>query len=347
MKRTIRTRLSLSLFFSMIVFFIFMITGLIIALMSFLAIESGLVQRFGHYNLFVFALILVLGSVIVGTIVSLIFGRFPLRPVHKIIAAFNRLAAGDFSVRLDTTRPPEFVKLAESFNTMAQELGAIEMLRSDFVNNFSHEFKTPIVSIKGFAEMLKRNDLSNEERNEYLSIIISESDRLSSLATNVLMLAKVENQTILSETHTYNLSEQIRRCILLLESKWENKGITFSLDIGEIRFTGNEELLSQVWINLIDNAIKFTPDDGSINLNLRALSGCLEFSIRDSGLGIGEEAARHIFDKSYRADTSNGGTGNGLGLAIAKKIVELHGGTIACSSHQDSGMEFVITLPVM
>lgn len=346
MKRGIRTKLSFSLFFSMIVFIIFMITGMIIALMSFLAIESGIIQRFGHYNLFVFALILLLGSIIVGTVVSLIFARVPLRPVNRIITAFNRLAAGDFSVRLETARPPEFVKLADSFNTMAQELGAIEMLRSDFVNNFSHEFKTPIVSLKGFAEMLRQGGLSDEERNEYLDIIISESDRLSSLATNVLTLSKVENQTMLSETHKYNLSEQIRRCILMLETKWEKKGVTFTLDIGEIYFTGNEDLLSQVWINLIDNAVKFTPDGGNINLYLSAANGRLEFSIQDNGQSIGEEAARHIFDKSYRAGTPRDGSGNGLGLAIAKKIVELHRGTIACDNTPDCGTKFIISLPL-
>ena len=346
MKDSLKRRLSLLLVFSLFVFIIFLITGLIIGLISFLVINSGLVQDFGYSSRFAIVIVLIVASIIVGTIVSLVFGNIPLKPLREIILAINKLAAGDFSARLRLSRVPEFGELSASFNRMAQELGGLEILRTDFVNNFSHEFKTPIVSIKGFAEMLKYDDLTNEERNEYLSIIISESNRLASLATNVLNLSKVENQKILSETHKYNLSEQIRRCIVMLETRWEEKNITFSLDIDEVFFTGNGELLSQIWINLLDNAIKFTMNDGEISISLKTVSHQLRFSIRDNGCGIGEDAAKHIFDKFYQADTSHASMGNGLGLTLSKKIVELHGGTISCHSEKNHGTEFVILLPL-
>ena len=345
MRRSLKQRLGLTVLFSLAVLFVFLVTALIIVLISFISVRLGIVS-FETRGRFVVILIFVLASVIVGTIVSLVFGHVPLKPVRAIIAATNQLAAGDFSARLQISHPVEFCEVAESFNKMAEELGGLEMLRTDFVNNFSHEFKTPIVSIKGFAEMLKYGDLTEEEEDEYLSIIISESERLASLATNVLNLSKIENQKILSETHRYNLAEQVRRCILMLETKWEKKDITFSLDIDEIMFTANEELLSQVWINLLDNAIKFTPNGGEISICLKARAEQLYFSIRDNGCGLAEEAARHIFDKFYQADPARSGLGNGLGLTLVKKIIELHGGTIVCSSEQEGGTEFVIQLPV-
>ena len=346
MRKNIRQRLSLSLFFSLAVFIIFVITAMIIAFISFFVINSGLVQRSGPSGLFTLVLTLMVASVIVGTVVSFILGRVPLKPIRKVVSATNRLAAGDFSARLDISRPPELRELAESFNRMAQELGGLEMLRADFVNSFSHEFKTPIVSIKGFAEMLQYDDLTSAEKAEYLGIIISESDRLASLATNVLNLSKVENQAILSDVRAFNLTEQIRRCILLLETKWEEKGISLSVDIDEVTYAGNEELLNQVWLNLLDNAIKFTQRGDGIAVSLKPCSDELRFAIRDDGCGIGEEALAHIFDKFYQADASRANAGNGLGLTLAKKIVELHRGSIACRSVLDHGSEFVVSLPL-
>lgn len=194
--------------------------------------------------------------------------------------------------------------------------------------------------------MLKYDDLTDEEKSEYLNIIINESGRLASLATNVLNLSKVENQAILSETHPYNLSEQLRRCIVMFEPKWEEKKISFSLDIDEIKFEGNEDLLSQVWLNLLDNAIKFTPNGGSISISLKNTNRQLRFSIRDSGCGVDKQTANRIFDKFYQADSSRASAGNGLGLTLVKKIVELHHGTIACSSEENDGAEFVVILPM-
>ncbi len=345
-QRGTKTKVGLSVFFSLFVFTNFAITALIVAGISFAAIRTGLIGNTRILSHFVLIVIVLISSVIVGTIVSLIIGKIPLRPIRKVIASTNQLANGDFSARLDISHPPEFHELADSFNRMAEELGGIELLRKDFVNNFSHEFKTPIVSIKGFAEMLKYNDLTPEERDEYLDIVINESGRLAALATNVLNLSKVENQSILSEKHLFNLGEQVRRSILLLEPKWEQKKLSFSADILDVRCVGNEELLSQVWLNLIDNAVKFTTEGGKISVTLRPEKDRVKFVIRDSAAGISPDSMARIFDKFYQADESHATEGNGLGLTLAEKIIKLHGGDIECKSKRGEGTEFTVTLPL-
>lgn len=346
MKKKFRDRIGMSLHFSLAVFFNFVFTSLIIAAISFIVLKAQPTGNFESHNIFIMIVIVLAASIIVGTFLSPIMGRRALKPFRKVIAATDRLAGGDFSVRLDITHPPEFSKLAGSFNRMAEELGSIELLRTDFVNNFSHEFKTPIVSIKGFAEVLKYDDLTSEERNEYLDIVISESSRLATLATNVLNLSKVENQTILTDKLAFDLGEQIRRCILMLESKWNNKNISLSVHLQDIICLGNEELLSQVWLNLLDNALKFTPEGGNITVSLGTENGKVIFVLRDNGTGISADAAAHIFEKFYQADTSHTTSGNGLGLTLAKKIVELHSGSIVCRSWLGEGTEFTVTLPI-
>lgn len=291
--------------------------------------------------LFLFAVV----SLVMGAVFSLLFGHLMLIRIRKIMAATKQIADGDYSVRLRMRGPEAFRQLSDSFNHMAEELGSVELLRSDFVNNFSHEFKTPIVSIRGFSNMLKREDLTPEERNEYLDIIIGELERLTELATNVLNLSKIEGQSILTDKKTFNVTEQIRLIIALLDSKWASKQIAFVFDCGEMFVTGNEELLKQVWINLLDNAIKFSPDGGTVEIQIHASAETLAASVSDQGPGISDEAAVHIFDKFYQGDTSHAAKGNGLGLTIVKRIVELHQGTVSMSHGQNGGTVFLVTLP--
>lgn len=342
MNRGITKRIGLSLLFSLAVLLIFVITALISAAISFLVIQLGLVEPSGTLPV----IITLISIIAVGTFFSLMMGRFPLKAIQKVIAATNQLANGNFSTRLNIVRPTEFKKLSDSFNRMAAELGRIELLRTDFVNNFSHEFKTPIVSIKGFAEILKRDNLTVEERVKYLDIIIKESDRLASLATNVLNLSKVENQSILSEKQTFDLGEQVRRCIVLLQSKWERKQISLSIDVQDIFYVGNEELLEQVWLNLFDNAVKFTPEGGVITITLKQTNQTAQFILQDSGCGISGDDIEHVFNRFYQADALQAVKGHGLGLAVAQKIVKLHGGDILCHSEANKGTEFIVTLPL-
>ena len=341
-------RLLLPVLFSVIVFIIFLITSAIVMLVSAILLQTGtinLVKISRQEPIVPFAMLLMV-SIIIGTVVSFVISRSPLRPIRRVIDAINRLAAGDFSVRLSTTTAPTFRELVESFNRMAEELGGTELLRTDFINNFSHEFKTPIVSIKGFAEELKHDDLSKEQRDEYLDIIIAESSRLASLATNVLNLSKIEQQVILTDQKEFNLTEQVRRCILLFENKWEKKHLSLNVEMEELSFTGSEELLNQIWLNLIDNAVKFTPQGGVIGIRLYKSGGEIRFAITDDGCGIPAEAVGRVFDKFYQADPARAGSGNGIGLTVAKRIAELHGGTIVCRSEEGVGTEFTVTLPL-
>ncbi len=287
-------------------------------------------------------------SVPVGILVTVIATKFPLKPIRNLIDSMDRLASGDFKTRVNVgpimKRYPSFVVVSESFNKMAEQLKNTEMLRSDFINNFSHEFKTPIVSIAGFAKLLRRGNLPPEEQQEYLKIIEEESMRLSYMATNVLNLTKVENQTILSDISEYNLSEQIRSCILLLENKWGKKDLELQLEFGEHTIRANEEQLKQVWINLLDNAIKFAPEGHTVQVSITEQGNKLTVSVRNTGSEIAPEHQKKIFHKFYQADESHSTQGNGVGLAIVKRITELHGGQVRVSSAKDV-TTFTVELP--
>lgn len=331
-------KFQLAFLFAAIVFVILFAALLIVFAGMFLLNRLGFSVR---SPLFTFALV----SLCVGTVLAFFVSRRPLAPIRSVGEAADKIADGDYSVRIQLKGPDELVQLSNSFNHMAEELGSVEMLRTDFVNNFSHEFKTPIVSIRGFAKMLKRDDLTAEDRSEYLDIIISESERLTELATNVLNLTKLEHQTILTNLKNFNVSEQIRLVIAMLESKWREKQISFDFDCGEIYIRGNEELLLQVWINLLDNAIKFSPDKAVVGIQITRSTGGTKFIISNPGEQMTAEAAKHIFDKFYQADKAHSTQGNGLGLAIVKRIVELHNGSVSVGTSAKGIICFEIKLP--
>jgi signal transduction histidine kinase len=287
-------------------------------------------------------------SLTVSLFTTVLSDRFFLRHIREMTEAMNELAHGNFDaqVRLGRgLRPPEIVDFCDSFNETAQELRSVKMLRSDFINNFSHEFKTPIVSLRGFAELLKDEELSAEEREEYLNIIITESTRLSTLATNVLNLSKIENQAILTDLVTFNLSEQIRHTVLMMEAAWTGKGLALDVNLDEVSFYGNEELLSHIWVNLLENAIKFSEPGGRLLIELIELREGVVFKIRDDGCGMDAETQAHIFDKFYQAEEAKAIGGNGLGMAIVKKVVSLSRGEIAIDSHPGRGTLVTVTLP--
>ncbi|GAA4827498.1 HAMP domain-containing sensor histidine kinase [Paenibacillus vulneris] len=285
-------------------------------------------------------------SVTVSLLASFFFSRIPLAPIRQVIFAAEELAKGNFNVRIHLRGPKELRNLNRSFNHMAEELGSLEMLRTDFVNNFSHEFKTPIVSLRGFAKLLKRQNLSTEEREEYLDIIISESERLAELATNVLNLSKIENHTILTEKELFNVTEQIRHAVVLMDQKWAEKNINYQFDSTEVMIHANEELLSQVWINLLDNAVKFSPQDSEIHIQIFDTAGQVFVLICDKGPGIPLEKQKYVFDKFYQGDESHSTSGFGLGLSISQKVVNLHGGTIRVAKSDASGTVFEVALPL-
>lgn len=335
----------LTLILSFIVFVVITLTmvtsGTIIYLLSKMEILSSLPEP-NRFNgiLFIAGL-----SIIIATVLTLIFGHIPLRPINKVIDATNELAKGNFDVRINLNKIPELKTLSDSFNQMAEELGSTELLRNDFINNFSHEFKTPIVSLKGFAKLLKNDNLTKEERDEYLDIIVSESSRLATLATNVLNITKIESQKIVTEMKTFDLTESIRRSILVLDNQWKKKNLDLLIDLDEITYYANEELLNQVWINLIDNAIKFSKKNGRIEISLTELKDDICFKIIDFGCGMSIDVQKHIFEKFYQGDSSHSTPGNGLGLPLIKKILDLHKGTINVTSIEGYGSIFTILIP--
>ena len=299
------------------------------------------------------------GSFIIGYCVTPLILRVPLTPVNRLNNGMQRLASGHFEERVSLGGTTMERELTDSFNALANELQNTELLRTDFINNFSHEFKTPIVSIRGFARILLRDEqhpgspdaLTPEQRMAYLSAIVDESTRLTHMATSVLHLTKVENQQILTDVTEFNLSEQLRRCILLLEKDWSAKGIGISADFSEFSICASEELLRQVWLNLLGNAVKFTPRGGAITVRiytraelLRARS-LLQVDVINTGTPLTEEQQKRVFDKFWQGDTSHAGSGAGVGLSIVRKIVGLHGGTVSVSAGEDSNM-FSVTLPV-
>ncbi len=342
-------RRALNLLFTAVILCCFLITMLIVAVAGYLMVQHGvLIAGPAKPDALRLLLYIALTSILLGAILSFIISRVPLRPVNQVITAMNRLASGDMKTRLEfgkwLSKHPTMRELKESFNKMADELEKTEVLRSDFINNFSHEFKTPIVSIAGFAALLKRGNLTEDQKLEYIDVIEEESLRLSAMATNVLNLTKVENQNILRDVSEFNLSEQIRSCVLLLESKWTKKSLDLELDFEEYTVKGNEELLRQAWINLIDNAVKFSPEYGEIRIGIVQEDSFLRVSVANTGSMIPSDRQQRIFQKFYQADESHATEGNGIGLAIVKKVADLHGGQVWVDSGEDKTV-FTVFLP--
>lgn len=286
-----------------------------------------------------------LASLPIGAALTAVFITFPMKPIQRLLTGMDRLSKGHFEDRLDPADFRPMKEMAHRFNALATELQNTEMLRSDFVNSFSHEFKTPIVSIRGFARLLQRSSLTETQRQEYLNIIVDESTRLSNMATNVLNLTKVEKQSRLTEVETFNLSEQIRKCILLLEKKWSPKGIVFSAEFGEVEISADAALLEQVWLNLLDNAVKFSPLDGSIEVRLLRRDDEVCVEMVNHGPEISEEDRKHIYVKFWQGDISRATEGNGIGLSVVKKIIELHCGRIDVRSSPEETV-FAVSIPV-
>ncbi len=290
---------------------------------------------------------ILIACTVIGTGAAALMTKWLLRPLKEMIDATERIAKGDFKVQIQESfaEQSDFGKLQRSFNHMANELDGIEMFRNDFINNFSHEFKTPIVSLRGFAHQLQAGGLSPAEEREYIRIIAAESDRLAKMATNILLLSKLENQAIVTDQTEFYLDEQIRTCVLLLEKQWTDKEIELNIDLDEVKYCFNEDMLSHVWLNLLNNAFKFVPVGGTVSCTLRAGDESVQVIIADNGPGMTEDVKRHIFEKFYQGDLSHAGAGNGIGLTIVRRIMVLCNGHIQVSDTPGGGATFTVTLP--
>jgi signal transduction histidine kinase len=270
------------------------------------------------------------------------------RPMRRLSESARNIARGDFSVRIAPLRKDgkkDFVEVMfDDFNTMAEELESIEMMKNDFISNVSHEIKTPLAVIQNYAADLQDDTLGPEERHEYVKTIIASSQKLSALVSNILKLNKLEHQGILPAALPFDISEQLRRCVLAFEDLWERKNITLEADLDEITVCYDESMLEIVWDNLISNAVKFTAPGGSISLTLKKMAGFAVVRISDSGCGMGEETQKHIFDKFYQGDSSHSQEGNGLGLALVKRVVDIIGARISVTSKAGEGTTFAVRL---
>lgn len=295
-------------------------------------------------HIFMFAT-LCLCATIGGLLLFLAMSRIS-KPIIRISHAAKEVANGNFLIKVDHNSKDEIGTLAQNFNLMVSELNTMEYLRKDFMSNVSHEFKTPIASIQGFAEMLQNKDLSEQDFQQYVKIIIEEASRLSYLSSNMLRLSRLDNHFIPDELTFFSLDEQIRKTIVLLEEKWSKKNLDFSIDLEEISFYGDEALIQQIWLNLIENAIKFSDESGLISIRTEKKAKEIIVEIKDYGVGIAEDSKERIYEKFYQSDLSHSKEGNGLGLAIVKRIVEICHGTIDVKSKLDVGTTFIIRLPL-
>ena len=293
-----------------------------------------------------FVVELIIIGLLVGILVTYFLSRLFFDPIKKLGAAMERVSHGDFSIRVKTkSTAKEINEIYSGFNMMVEELNATEILQTDFVSNVSHEFKTPINAIEGYSMLLQSGENLNDEEREYVDKIVYNTKRLSSLTGSILLLSKLENQSIPTNQTSFLLDEQIRESIVALEPLWGQKNIEFDVDMDVAEYYGNEILMRHVWDNLIGNAIKFGPNGGTVKIRLNKHIGKIVFSVEDEGPGISKEVQKHIFDKFYQADNSHKQSGNGLGLPLVKKILALEKGDVSVEN-TERGCKFTVTLKV-
>lgn len=283
--------------------------------------------------------------VAIGSLFMFVATKVISKPIKHISQVTKEVARGNFDVKILHKSKDEIGVLAENFNLMTKELKNIEYLRKDFISNVSHEFKTPIASIQGFVEIIRDKNLPQERFEEFTDIILEETKRLNNLSSNILRLSKLDNQLIYNKETKFSLDEQLRKTILLFEDQWANKNLELEINLDKVRYEGDEELVQQIWINLIGNAIKFSDNNGVIDISLEQKGEDIVVKVRDEGIGISEDSKPRIFEKFYQGNISRSHNGNGLGLAIVKRIIEICNGTISFDSKEGVGTCFTVTLP--
>ena len=289
---------------------------------------------------------LIIISLLVGLFATFGLSIWMLRPIKKLLGAMSRVADGDFSVRIySQTSSREIQEIYAGFNLMTEELQSTEILQTDFVSNVSHEFKTPINAIEGYSMLLQGSGELTDEQKEYVEKILFNTKRLSALTGSILLLSKIENQKISTNSTLIRLDEQILETIVTLEPLWEAKNVEFDVAMDNIEYLGNELLVYHIWSNLIGNAIKFGPEGGVVKIRLYInKDGDTVFTVTDMGSGLTEDTKKHLFDKFYQGDSSHKEEGNGLGLALVKKILDLEGGDIYAENMPEGGCRFTVVL---
>ncbi len=323
---------------------LFIVLGMLAELV--LAIVNYMFSNGGGYSSYIIPIVIMpaVAACVAGIIMYITYRN--TQTGNRLAEGFDKVSHGEFGYQLEVPRRGNMKQVFIDFNKMSTELKSIQALKDEFIHDFSHEFKTPIASINGFANLLLEGGLTPEEEKQYLRIISDESARLSALAENTLMLNRLENQQFVGEVHPYRLDLQLKECIILLEHEWAAKDISINSELEPVEYEGNANLLQQVWLNLLSNAVKFTPQHGEIGVNLKADGAFVEVRVSDTGIGMSREVASHVFDKYYQGDASHSTRGNGLGLAIVKRIVTLSGGRVSVESEEGAGSTFIVKLPM-
>ncbi len=337
-KRNIFTRITL-----IVVLCLFVL--LMVTMIATLGLTSVIAQHWKveEDNVFLFGIIILAFSIVFGVALSFAYSAIIVRASRPYLDALQKVAEGDFSVRIEDSPIFANFNIAKNFNYMTSQLQSVETLRENFVSDFSHEFKTPISSISGFAKLLKSPNLSVEQRNEYLDVIIDESRRLVELSESVLLLNRLDSTDEI-DRETYSLDEQLRQCVLMFEQKCEEKGIALNVELESVKINSSYKLLTQVFVNLLGNAFKFTDSGGTIEVKCETKGLNAIVSVTDTGCGMDEETKNNIFNKFFQGDKSHTTAGNGLGLSIVKKILDLLGGQIFVDSKPGAGSTFTVLL---
>ena len=315
-----------------------------------IGIASGLTYAFDEwFGLFEYIqppiCIFVIGTVVAGG-VTIGFNRFFLVPIEKLNGGMDKVTKGDFKFRLDKEKVVvrEFRNIYDNFNLMVAELSSMETVQSDFIANVSHEFKTPINAIEGYSMLLQGSGEISDEQRLYIEKILLNTKRLSDLVGNILLLAKLDNQSIQTQSTTFRLDEQVRHAIMLQELKWTEKDIDLDVELDDVSYCGTKDFLLHVWSNLLGNAVKFSPVGGKITVRLQKIGEEIVFTIADEGPGIPDDAKTRIFNKFYQGDGAHKEKGNGLGLALAKRIIDINKGAIGVENLPERGCQFTVIL---
>lgn len=331
-------------YFSGIVFVAGFTIFTIVTLVWLLLFELKIIETDLYLKRVPILLVLVFGTLLGGCITFFVRKNI-IRPIQNMSDAFEELSKGNFDVKIpEDERIDEIREIIQHFNRMTYDLSHIETLRNDFVADVSHEFKTPIASIEGYATLLQDERLTPERRSRYVEKILDNSRKLSGLCSSILMLSKLENQELVPNKREYRLDEQIRKAVLMLENRWNAKNIEFDIELEKQVYFGSEELIAQVWSNIIDNAIRYSPIGGVIGIRMSKEADNVSVTITDHGEGMSEEVQKHIFDKFYQADPSRKTDGSGLGLSLVKRILDLCGGKITVESAVGKGAAFTVFL---
>lgn len=340
----VKQKMPMVFYLTVFIFAISCITAIIAFFLYVIFVYAGFMTEI---TLIWLVLVLLFGSAVIST--SLVRGlgnKIIFGSLRQITRASKAVANGDFSQRLEPPREKEIAELCDSFNEMVDKLGSNELLARDFVSNVSHQFRTPLASIHGYAQLLEDDSLTDEEKREYIDVIKEKSISLSNLINDVLELSRLEHLCASIERELFSIDEQLRKCVIAYEESLSEKKIDISLELQSVLYLGCKELMAEVWNNLLENAIKFSDEGGKINVCLQSDFDNIYISVRDFGIGMSDETKTRMFDRFYRGKEVRNISGCGLGMSMVKNIISKHGGEISVESELGKGSNIIVVLPV-